>query len=113
MYKMRLHPDQFNLVALGKKKIEVRVNDEKRQKLCENDTIQFLKRPDEIEEIFVEIIKLSYYKSFSEVFNKFPNDELGIDIKMSEKDYIAHQRQYYNEDEEKKYGVVVIHTKLI
>lgn len=43
---MRLHEEPFELIKFGKKIIEIRLNDEKRQKVNIGDTITFSKLPD-------------------------------------------------------------------
>ena len=49
---------------LKKKNIEVRVNDVKRRKLNVGDTLIFLKKSNEDEEIRVKVTALDYYVAF-------------------------------------------------
>ena len=46
-----LDSDVFEIVRMGKKDIEVRINDEKRRTLNVGDSLVFLKRPNDDEEI--------------------------------------------------------------
>ena len=56
--KVHLHSDVFDIVKNGKKDIEVRINDEKRRQLKVGDTLVFLRRPNDDEEIRAKVVGL-------------------------------------------------------
>ncbi len=57
-HEMHLEKDPFNKIMNGEKKIEYRVNDEKRRKMKIGDTITFYLRPEEKEFIKTKIMDL-------------------------------------------------------
>ncbi len=113
IHEMRLTPEPFEKIKAGKKTIEIRVYDEKRQKVKVGDIIVFHKLPDNTETIKIEVVGLSIFKSFHDLFSNFDKSKFGHDQNLSIDKEIEMQRAYYNEEEEKKYGVVGIHIQRI
>lgn len=110
---MQLTPEPFDKIKAGKKTIEIRLYDEKRQKVKVGDIIIFHKLPDKVEIIKVEVVELFIFRSFRELFSNFNKSKFGHDPNLSIDEEIQMQRDYYSEDEEKKYGVVGIHIRLL
>jgi ASC-1-like (ASCH) protein len=110
---MHLYPEPFEKIKSGKKTIEIRLYDEKRQKVKVGDIIVFHKLPDNTETIKVEVLGLSIFKSFRDLFSNFDKSKFGHDRGLSIEKEIQMQRAYYSEEEEKKYGVVGIHIRLL
>ncbi len=109
-HKMRLNNGPFNRIKAGTKTIEMRLNDEKRKLLKENDLIEFINRTT-LENIIVEIVKLYKYSNFDELYKHFDKISIGYD-----KDDIANPKdmeQYYSKEEQEKYGVIGIEIKVI
>ena len=71
IHEMKLQPKYYNYILNGTKRIELRLFDEKRQKIKIGDTIKFLKEPDLKESFFVKVVGLLQYNSFEELFNDF------------------------------------------
>ena len=46
LHKMKLQPEYYNDIKNGTKRIEIRLNDEKRQKIKKGDIICFQKEPE-------------------------------------------------------------------
>ncbi len=113
IHDMRLYPDPFDKIKAGKKTIEIRLYDVKRQKVKVGDIIVFHKLPDNTETIKVEVVDLSIFKSFRDLFSNFDKSKFGHDQGLSIDEEIQMQRAYYSEEEEKKYGVVGIHIRLL
>ena len=113
IHEMKLAPEPFEKIKAGKKTIEIRIYDEKRQKVKVGDIILFHKLSDNIETIKVEVVGLSIFKSFHDLFFNFDKLKFGHDQTLSINEEIQMQREYYSEDEEKKYGVVGIHVRLL
>lgn len=105
---MKLHPWPFNAIRSGEKTIEIRLNDEKRQQINIGDRIILEKRPDFTEKVTVAVTSLTKYKSFSDLYDGPQGKGLG----ESKKVFLEKIRQYYSEEEEKQYGVVVIGIEL-
>jgi ASC-1-like (ASCH) protein len=63
LHKMKLKPKPFEKIKSGEKTIEIRLFDEKRQKLAIGDNIKFINIENR-EEIVAEVIDLLKYKTF-------------------------------------------------
>ncbi len=109
-HRMNLNNNPFNLIKNGTKTIELRLNDEKRQLLKENDFIEFTNRVT-LEKIIVKIEGLYKYSNFKELYKHFDKIAIGYD-----KYDIANPKdmeKYYSKEEQDKYGVVGIEIRVI
>ena len=111
--EMNIHLDSdiFDIVKNKSKDVEIRLNDLKRRKLNVGDTLIFLKRPNEDEELRGTVTKLVYFNNFTEVVNNYPIRRLYLD-NYSKEDFINLLGRFYSEEEVKEYGVVAIEFKL-
>lgn len=100
IYKMRLKNGPFKAIKSGTKKVELRLNDEKRKLIKEHDIIEFENRIT-LEKIEVEVIKLHHF------------DKISIGYKADEIANPEDMDKYYSKEEQAKYGVVGIEIKLI
>ena len=107
---LHLDSDVFDVVKNGKKDVEVRVNDLKRRKLKIGDTLIFLKRPNDDEEIRAEVMKLDYYDTFNSLVNNYEMERLYLD-KFSKDEWLNLMERFYTKDEQKLWGVVAITFK--
>ena len=57
-YKMKLLPQYFNYIKNGTKRLELRLNDEKRKDLEINDIIIFEKLSEDLEYINIKILMI-------------------------------------------------------
>lgn len=105
IYRMKLQNEPFNQIKLGIKKIEIRLNDEKRKIFEINDYIEFT-NISTLEIMFVKITNLYHFKNFEDLFNYFDNSTLGCS--SYEKMY-----KYYSREEENKYGILGIEIKVL
>lgn len=105
--KVHLHPDVFEIVRMGKKDIEVRVNDEKRRKLKVGDTLVFLKRPNDDEEIRAKVIGLEYYDYFDTLVDNYDMERIYLS-NYTKEEYLEEMKRFYTKEEQEKYGVVAI-----
>ena len=71
IHEMKLQPEYFNFILNGTKRIEIRLNDEKRQNIKLGDKIKFLKEPDLNESFEAQVIGLLRYNSFEEMFKDY------------------------------------------
>ena len=113
MHEMSLNPAPFEKIKNGKKSIEIRLYDEKRRGVKIGDIIIFSKLPEKTEKIKVEVIRLSISRSFRDLFSNFEKSKFGHEQNLSIEEQINRQREYYTEEEERQYGVIGIHIKLI
>lgn len=107
---IHLHEDVFEIVKNGTKDIEVRINDEKRRKLHIGDTLIFLKRPLEDEQIKATVTNLEYYTNFEELINHCEMKRIYLEGYTREM-YLKEMSRFYTEEEQKENGVVAIYFK--
>jgi len=110
-HEMKLNEKPFNSIKNGSKRIELRLYDEKRQKLKLNDTIRFYKVNNEEDFIDVKIRGLLRYNSFEELFNDVDFNICGPAKGLTEK--LENMYKIYSREEEQKYGILAISVKLI
>ena len=109
-HKMHLHHDPFCLIQEGKKTIEMRVNDEKRQLIHVGDSIEFSDR-DTKDIILTEVVKIHHFSNFEELLKNLDKEALGY-LKEDIPDPVDLEK-YYSKEEQAKYGVVGIEIKLV
>lgn len=97
--------DPFNRIIVKEKKFEIRLNDEKRQKVKIWDKIKWVLRNDKSRYFISEITGLSYFKKWEDLFYSFWD-------KISDWDKKILQRVYSWEKLE-KYWILVMHFKLL
>lgn len=105
--KVHLHPDVFEIVRMGKKDVEVRINDEKRRKLKVGDTLVFLKRPNDDEEIRAKVIGLEYYDFFDTLVDNYDMERIYLSG-YTKDEYLDEMKRFYTKEEQEEYGVVAI-----
>ncbi len=112
-HRMKLNERPFELVKSGKKIIEIRLFDEKRQRLKIGDTIIFSKLPELKEIVSVKIIDFLHYTTFQELINALPMSDFGYQDNYNKDDLVNSIYTIYSKEEEQKYGVVGIRIKLL
>ena len=95
---MRLKEEPFRLIQSGKKKIECRLHDEKRQQLQVGDVIEFQLSGNDAEKFEKTIAGLRKFASFEALFEIYPEERCDMS-------------QYYSVEDENKYGVLAIELK--
>ena len=111
-YEMKLQPEYYNFILNGTKRIEIRLNDEKRQQIKIGDTIKFLKEPALNEFFEAKVIGLLRYNTFEDMFNDFDISILA-DKLMTKSELISALEQFYSKEKQKQYGVLGIRIELI
>ena len=111
-HKMKLQPEYFNYILKGTKRIEIRLNDEKRKQIKIGDTIRFFKEPDLKEFFDTRVIDLLKYNSFDEMVN-----ELGMEIladkNMTKEELIDALEIFYKKEKQEELGVLCIKFELL
>ena len=107
-----LHPDVFALIEKGDKDVEVRLNDEKRQRLKIGDKIIFLKRPLEEEKIEAIVTDLKHFNNFSEVVEYYEMKRIHKP-ELSKEEYIKDMERFYSLEEQSQLGVLGIEYKKV
>ncbi|WP_245823517.1 ASCH domain-containing protein [Metabacillus halosaccharovorans] len=79
VHQMGLYGEYFKVIKEGKKKVEVRLNDEKRRKIKVGDTIEFVKFPDQNETMKVQVTELRKYDMFEAMYMDIAFQEFGCE----------------------------------
>ena len=108
LHIMKLQAEPFYKILKGKKTIEMRLYDEKRQKVHKNDEILF--NYDDFS-VLTKVIDLYVFKDFEELYHHLEFSDLGY----SNSDKISYHdmEKFYSKEDIKKYGVVGIKIKVI
>lgn len=110
---MKLHSGPFALIKNGTKTIELRLNDEKRQRIHVGDTITFTNTVDTTEQITVTVQKLHKFSSFAELYRSLPLEKCGYLPSELESASHSDMDAYYSPEEQERYGVLGIEITLI
>lgn len=97
---MKLDKMPFNEIVRGEKTVELRLFDEKRQKIKVGDTLCFEHRTECGRAVFCRVTGIFKYPSFKELYGDIPSSKYG----HSGED----MNRYYLPEEQKRYGVVGI-----
>lgn len=110
IHEMRLNNDPFVLIKNGSKTIEMRLYDDKRRKIKDNDIIVFTNTTTD-ETIKVKVINLYLYSNFEELYKNF--DKISIGYAKNEVANASDMEKYYSREEQLTYGVVGIEIVLL
>lgn len=113
IHHMKLLKHPFDKIKSGKKKIEIRLNDSKRQNLKPNDIIEFLCLPELNKKLNVIITKLIRRNSFEEILENNSIRAFGYDNKYSKEDLLKSIYTIYTKEKESELGVLEISIKLV
>lgn len=107
IHYMNLVPTAFVKIADGNKTIELRLNDEKRQRINVEDTIVFnCSSTKDI--ITAQVSGLHKFFDFKELYNALPLEMCGYTVAELDTAHYTDMEQYYNKEQIKKYGALGI-----
>ena len=106
---MNLQPRYFDYIKNSTKRIELRLNDEKRRQLQLGDTLVFTNP--EGESLSTKITGLLHYQDFVSLFQDFPI-ELLSDATMSKTELLNVLNEFYPAEKQRYYGVLGIRIEL-
>ena len=106
-HHMNLHPAPFAKIKSGEKNIELRLFDEKRQKITAGDDIIFTNTASG-EKLRASVKKLHLFGSFEELYKTLPLLQCGYTAEDIATAHPSDMERYYSAEEQKKYGVVGI-----
>lgn len=106
-HNMKLKPFPFEMIKSGHKTIELRLYDEKRQKIKESDVIVFT-NTDTGEKLTGTVIKLHRFATFDELYKSLPLLKCGYTTDTIDSATPDDMNQYYSVEEQSKFGVVGI-----
>ena len=112
IHQMTLDAEPFEKIRDGEKTIELRLNDEKRQKIKVGDKISFTLKGSETDYLMTKVVSIHKFSSFKDLYDALPLDKCGYsksEVKCADPNDM---RQYYSAEDEAKYGVVGIEIEL-
>lgn len=111
-HTLKLDEKYYNYILNGTKRIELRLNDEKRQSMQKGDIISFFKQPLLNESFDTKIIDLIYFDNFNDAINSLPF-ELIADKNDDKNSLISDLNRIYSKEKQTNYGVVCIKIELL
>lgn len=109
-HQMKLKLSPFEKIKNGSKTIELRLFDEKRQKVQVGDFIEFTCLDDAAQKIQTRVTALHHYSSFADLYATLPKEKLGYS--SSDIPDPNHMDEYYSQEDQEKYGVLGIELRL-
>lgn len=110
IFEMNLQEQPFRLIEDGRKDIEMRLNDERRKNMHEEDFILFRNVITQ-KYLFAKIIKIHHFPNFHLLYQSFDKERLG---------YLKHEEAkpsdmnlYYPDEKIERYGVLGIEIQVI
>lgn len=109
---MKLNPSPFSMIKSGEKTIELRLNDEKRQKINIGDEIEFINTTDQSKRLYAQVVQLYHFASFEELYKNLPLDKCGYKAEEIFSARADDMDIYYPKEKQSVYGVLGIELKL-
>lgn len=108
---MRLRTAPFEKIQTGRKTLELRLYDEKRQRIAVGDRIRFVNTDDPTAVLCAEVRALHVFDSFAALYRTLPLTSCGY----AEGETAAPEdmEAYYTKEEQSRYGVVGIEIEVI
>ena len=103
---MRLRTEPFRRIQSGKKRVELRLADEKRSKLRIGDILIFMHTENQEETLRVRVTDLRKYENFDQIQKDFCLEDLGFDTGTGSLGDLM--REYYSDSDVQTYGVLAI-----
>lgn len=110
-YYMDLADLPYKMIKSKQKKIEMRLDDERRKNININDYIIFTHRDNPSLKLKVLVKNLYRYKSFEELYKH--HNKTSIGYLENEIANPKDMEQYYSKDQMEKYGALAIEIELI
>lgn len=107
IHYMNLVPSAFEKISDGSKTIELRLNDEKRQRINVGDTVIFnCSSTKDI--ITAQIRQLHKFSDFEELYKMLPLEKCGYSTAELDSAHYTDMEHYYTKEQIKKYGALGI-----
>ncbi len=112
-HSMKLHKKPFELIRSGRKTIELRLFDEKRQAIRVGDHIAFSCSDDPPQTLEAQVVALHRFDSFEDLYKALPLEQCGyLPEELAAASY-KDMELYYAPEEQLKFGVVGIDIRLV
>jgi ASC-1-like (ASCH) protein len=110
---MNLQFEPLQMIRNGQKTIELRLYDEKRQRIFIGDTIKFTNIENTSDFLHVVVRDMYLFDSFKELYRNLPLLECGYTKDNIESANERDMEQYYSKEQQAKYGVVGIKISVL
>jgi ASC-1-like (ASCH) protein len=110
---MNLQPEPMKMIRNGRKTIELRLYDEKRQRISNGDTIKFTNTENSNDILHVVVRDMYFFDSFRELYRNLPLLECGYTKDNIKSANERDMEQYYSKERQAKYGVVGIKISVL
>ena len=111
IHEMNLQPEAFYMILSGKKIYELRLYDEKRQKIRPGDLLVFSMENSEQMKLKVKVEEVLVYSSFEELYASLPMTQIGYDESTAHDASFHDMDAYYPPEKQKQYEVVALKIK--
>lgn len=111
IHRMHLHKEPFLQIFEGKKTIELRLNDKKRQKIKVGDEIVFVSDFDTV--LKADVVKLHKFSDFKSLYENLPLNKCGYDDTEVSSASPTDMEAYYDKEDINRYGVLGIEIKSV
>ena len=105
LHEMNLQSKYYDFIKDGTKRIELRLYDEKRQKIRLGNEIEFSKS--ETEKFKAKVVGLIRYQSFEDLFKDFPIEILA-DKTMTKDELLGILSEFCTKEKQQEFGVIGI-----
>lgn len=112
IFNMKLLPKPYDMIASGKKTIELRLLDEKRSQIKVGDIIVFTQAFSS-ESVTSKVLALHKFNTFEELYKSLPLLKCGYTEENVADASYQDMTAYYSLEEQRRYGVVGIEIALI
>lgn len=109
LHQLNLQDKFFDFIKNGTKRVELRLFDEKRQKIQPGDEIEFANQQGET--LRTKVIALHRYENYEDLFKDFPIEQLA-DESMTKEELMAALCEFYTPEKQAQFGVVGIQISL-
>lgn len=109
---LKLRPKYYECIKKRSKVIELRLLDEKRQKIKIGDTIIFKKEPELEESLKAEVKGLLLYPNFKSIVEDYPIEKMA-DNETTKEELIEALNTFYSAEQQAEYGVVGIRIEVV
>ncbi|MEG2956466.1 MAG: ASCH domain-containing protein [Clostridia bacterium] len=111
-HDMKLQAKYFDYILHGTKRVELRLNDEKRKLIKVGDVLKFSKLPALTESFEAKVIGLLNYSSFTELFKDFDISILA-DSSMTKDELLNVLEEFYTPEKQLEFGVLGIRLEVL
>jgi len=111
-HEMRLSARPYEAVRAGRKRFEIRLMDEKRQRIKVGDTIRFTRLPETAPHLRVTVLGLRQYATFEELYRDIPLRDIDCEGWTVE-ELVRSTYEIYTSQQELQFGALAIEIEVI